>query len=114
MIFPKAILVCTSGKRCRKRGSKDVYAALVAEADKDGKRIEVSKCDCQKLCKSGPTVVVPDDDVAYGSVKTSDAAEIIAAHSGASGDKCVERLRVERKKRKHKHHKHKHGKKKKH
>ncbi len=95
----KTILVCTRGKKCCKRGSKEVYDALKEEAEKDGNRTEVKKSGCQKLCKTGPTVVVPADNASYGGVKAADSAEIVSTHANNDG-KRVDRLNVQNRKKK--------------
>jgi (2Fe-2S) ferredoxin len=55
-------------------------------------RVRVQKSGCLDQCEHGPMVVVYPEAVWYGSVRPSDAAEIVSGH--LVGGRPVERLRV--------------------
>jgi len=92
------IYICTEGKKCPKKGSKDVARALkkaVDTQDPDGQSIVVKECKCLDLCKKGPAIVVMPDKVRYGRVEPEDAGAIVSAH--LNGDDPVSRLVIKKK-----------------
>lgn len=97
MAKPRKLLVCTKGKKCPDRGSKDVLRELRKQAEELGIDIEVEKSGCLKLCKFGPAVCGLPEDTEYVGVTKSDCRELVQAH--ASGDR-VERLVRKRKDKK--------------
>ncbi len=93
---PCKLLVCTEGKRCRKRGGKQILRKLREVVKKQGLELAVTvkATDCMKLCKFGPSIMAMPDKVAYGHVTEDDCHAIAAA--AAKGDQ-VDALVVERK-----------------
>ena len=72
------VLVCTKGRKCRKRGSKDVLAALrEAVDDLDlGERVNVKRVGCLGICGKGPVVFVKRAKTCYVYVTESDCQDI--------------------------------------
>jgi (2Fe-2S) ferredoxin len=72
------VLVCTKGRKCRKRGSKDVLMALrdaVDELDL-GERVKVKRVGCFGICGKGPVVYVKRGKTCYVYVTESDCEDI--------------------------------------
>jgi (2Fe-2S) ferredoxin len=90
----RKLVVCTKGKKCPGRGSKQVLRELRNQAERQGLNVIVQSSDCLKLCKHGPSVLSLPDDVAYGGVTTDHCRQIVEAH--ATGCR-VEQLIVQRK-----------------
>ncbi|MBS2008262.1 MAG: (2Fe-2S) ferredoxin domain-containing protein [Cyanobacteria bacterium SZAS TMP-1] len=86
------IYVCTEGKKCPKRGGKDVARALHKAAEGTGDQLVVKECKCLDLCKKGPAVIVMPDKVRYGRVTEADAAEIVSTH--LAGGEPIKRLQT--------------------
>ena len=81
------VLVCR-GPRCTAVGSEDTMRALVLALMEAGLRDEdvlVTHTGCQFPCNQAPVVSVQPDDVWYGDVDPSAAAEIVHRHL-VSGD----------------------------
>lgn len=55
-------------------------------------KVRVNSAGCLDQCEHGPAVVVYPEEVWYGSVQASDAAEIVQEH--LLGGRPVERLRL--------------------
>ncbi len=93
------IIVCVRGKKCPKRGSKDVCAAIEEEVKNRGlsDSVTVKQSGCLDLCKKGPSVVVMPGKTKYGRVQKSDAAELVKA---CANGQSVDRLRLKKKKKK--------------
>ena len=93
------IYVCTEGKKCPKKGSKAVAAALrtavAALSADDQERIGVKECKCLDLCKKGPSIVVAPEKVRYGRVTAGDAVAIVNAH--LNGGEPLTRLQIKKK-----------------
>jgi bidirectional [NiFe] hydrogenase diaphorase subunit len=83
------IFVCM-GAACLAARSADVKQWLEVEARQKGleKTCAISGGGCRGLCVAGPTVTVEPDNVLYGQVKATDAADII----GSLGKEPVKRL----------------------
>lgn len=96
------IFVCTQGKKCPKKGGKEVCSAFETAASKQGVEdtVTVKGTKCLDLCKGAPGVVVMPEKVKYGRVDADDAAEILASH--VKGQGAVERLLFSKKKKKKK------------
>lgn len=91
------IFVCTAGKKCPKRGSREVAEALnraVQELDKTGSLV-IKECKCLDLCKQGPAVVVMPHKHKYGGVSQADARAIVVAE--LSGAEPIKRLLIKKK-----------------
>ncbi|MCK9458880.1 MAG: 4Fe-4S binding protein [Proteobacteria bacterium] len=99
----RRLLVC-GGTGCVASGALELRAALAAEAERAGLRVEtqLAPClegsgaptllavtGCQGLCEAGPLVRIEPDGVLYTRVQPAAAAEIVAAL--AKGE-VVERL----------------------
>ena len=76
--FQHRIFVCM-GAACLAARSADVKQWLEVEARQKGieKTCSISGGGCRGLCVEGPTVTVEPDNVLYGQVKATDAADII-------------------------------------
>jgi (2Fe-2S) ferredoxin len=92
----RTLLVCTKGKKCPDRGSKQVLRELRDEVERQGVDIEVEKSGCLKLCKFGPSICAMPEEFSYGGVSPEDAKALVQSH--ARGEK-LERLAVKRKKK---------------
>jgi (2Fe-2S) ferredoxin len=99
MAKQRKLVVCTKGKKCPKRGSKDILRELRKQADDLGVDIRVESSDCLKMCKFGPSVLALPDDVPYGGVEEKHCAKLVQSH--ADGE-VVEHLVVKRKGKKKK------------
>ena len=84
----KVLAVC-AGTGCRAQGALKVVEALRAEAAQRGADLEVLATGCLGFCQASPLVLLEPDGVVYQHVKTSDAADIVAAT--AAGE-LVDRL----------------------
>ena len=73
------ILVCTKGKKCKKRGSNKIFDAIKTASKKDDNSPDVVGCKCLGMCKNGPAVVVVPAKQKYKKVKTKDASRIVSA-----------------------------------
>lgn len=93
----RTLVVCTKGKKCPGRGSKEILRELRNQAERCGLDVIVESSDCLKLCKHGPAVLSLSDDVAYGRVTTDHCRQIVEAH--ATGCR-IEQLTVKRKDKK--------------
>ncbi len=73
------VLVCTKGRKCRKRGSKGVLTALRDAVDDHdlGDTIKVKKSDCLGICGKGPVVYVRRGKICYAYVTESDCEDIV-------------------------------------
>jgi len=90
------IFVCTEGKKCPKRGGKEVARALHKAAEgHDSDQLIIKECKCLDLCKKGPAVVVMPDKVKYGRVTAADAQEIVSTH--IAGGEPITRLQTKKK-----------------
>lgn len=96
------VFVCTQGKKCPKKGGKEVCAAFETAASDQGVEdsVTIKGTKCLKLCKGAPGVVVMPEQVKYGRVDADDAAEILSRH--VKGQGAVERLLFSKKKKKKK------------
>lgn len=75
------LLVCTEGKHCRKRGSKDVYCALrdaLAKQDLEDS-VKIKKSECLGMCKSGPAVEIRAFDLKFKGLSPDKCSKIIKA-----------------------------------
>lgn len=91
------IYVCTAGKKCPKKGSREVAEALnraVKELDGTGS-LAIKECKCLDLCKQGPVVVVMPHKHKYGGVGHADARAIVVAQ--LSGAEPIKRLLIKKK-----------------
>lgn len=72
------VLVCTKGRKCRKRGSKDVLAALRDAVDTLDwcERVKVKKVGCLGVCGKGPVVYVKRGHTCYVYVTEADCQDI--------------------------------------
>jgi (2Fe-2S) ferredoxin len=75
------VLVCKGGD-CKKRGSKEVRAALKGElrAARMNRDVRVDSVECLGLCKHGPNVVVHPPGTWYLGVVEDDVPEIVERH----------------------------------
>ena len=75
------VLVCTKGRKCRKRGSKDVLAALRDAVDdlNLAERVKVKKAGCLGVCGKGPVVYVKRGKTCYVYVTEADCQDIARA-----------------------------------
>lgn len=79
MAKQQKVLVCTKGKACRKRGSKELFCALEKTIETLGldKDICLKKSDCMGHCGRGPAVKVKRDKIVYGWVALADIRELV-------------------------------------
>jgi len=79
------VLVCTKGRKCPNRGSKDVLSALREAVDELdlSERIKVKQGGCFGMCGKGPVVVVKRDRTCYGYVTGSDCKDIVRSLQAA-------------------------------
>jgi (2Fe-2S) ferredoxin len=96
MAKKRKLLVCTKGKKCPKRGSKDILRELRTQAERLGADIEIESSGCLKMCKHGPSVLALPDEVPYGGVEEKHCALIVQNHADGV---VVEDLVVKRKKK---------------
>jgi len=75
------VLVCNGGD-CKKRGSKEIRAALKGELRAAGmnRDVRVDCVGCLGLCKHGPNVVVYPSGTWYLGLEEEDVPEIVARH----------------------------------
>lgn len=90
------VLICTKGKACRKRGSKELFCAMAESIENLGLEDEIclKKTDCMGHCGRGPAIKVKPDKLIYGWVSRSDIREIL--WSLVSG-KRIKRLTLKKK-----------------
>jgi NADH-quinone oxidoreductase subunit F/NADP-reducing hydrogenase subunit HndC len=79
MAYNHYILVC-GGTACESNKGAEIYAGLIAEAEKQGAadQVQIIKTGCFGFCEKGPIVKVLPEDSFYVEVKPSDVPEIIA------------------------------------
>lgn len=79
------VLVCTKGRKCRKRGSKGVLTALRDAVDDHdlGKSVQVKKSGCLGVCSKGPVVYVKRGKLCYVYVTEADCGEIVRSLEAA-------------------------------
>jgi len=88
------VLVCNGGD-CKKRGAKDVRAALksgLRAAGMNGE-VRVDSVDCLGLCKHGPNAVVYPSGTWYLGLVEGDVPEIVERH--LRGGEPVDHLAAE-------------------
>ena len=85
------VLVCKGGD-CKKRGSKDVRAALKDQLRDRGRLgdVRIDSVDCLGLCKHGPNTVVYPGGTWYLGLREGDVPEVVERH--LKGGEPVERL----------------------
>jgi NADH:ubiquinone oxidoreductase subunit F (NADH-binding)/(2Fe-2S) ferredoxin/Pyruvate/2-oxoacid:ferredoxin oxidoreductase delta subunit len=73
------ILVC-GGTACESNKGAEIYANLIAEAEKQGvsDQVQIIKTGCFGFCEKGPIVKVLPEESFYVEVKPSDVPEIIS------------------------------------
>lgn len=95
------VFVCTNERPaghprgcCKEKGSEILLQNLKEECLKAGLRdaVRAQKAGCLDVCEYGSALVVYPDNVWYGSVAPTDAAEIVREH--LVGGRPVERLRI--------------------
>jgi NADH-quinone oxidoreductase subunit F/NADP-reducing hydrogenase subunit HndC len=79
MAYNHYILTC-GGTACESNKGAEIYAKLIAEAEKLGVKdqVQIVKTGCFGFCERGPIVKVLPEDSFYVDVKPEDAEEIIA------------------------------------
>jgi NADH-quinone oxidoreductase subunit F/NADP-reducing hydrogenase subunit HndC len=79
MAYNHYIFTC-GGTACESNKGAEIYAALIAEAEKQGVKdqVQIVKTGCFGFCEKGPIVKVLPEESFYVEVKPEDAAEIIS------------------------------------
>jgi NADH-quinone oxidoreductase subunit F/NADP-reducing hydrogenase subunit HndC len=79
MAYNHYILTC-GGTACESNKGDEIYARLIAEAEKQGVKdqVQIVKTGCFGFCEQGPIVKVLPEESFYVGVKPDDAVEIIA------------------------------------
>ncbi|MGH3144405.1 MAG: (2Fe-2S) ferredoxin domain-containing protein [Rubrobacter sp.] len=88
------MLVCGGGD-CKKRGARDVRAALKGELRAAGMKgdVRVDSVDCLGLCKHGPNAIVYPQGTWYLGLVEDDVPEIVERH--LQGGEPVDHLAAE-------------------
>ena len=75
------MLVCNGGD-CKKRGAKDVRAALKGELREAGmnRDVRIDSVGCLGLCKHGPNAVVYPPGTWYLGLDRDDVPQIVERH----------------------------------
>lgn len=99
MAKPRKLYVCTEGKKCPKRGGKQVFAELQAQAEALGNDdIKVKETGCLKLCKHGPAALSMPDKIPYGRLDVQNCRLILDAHAkGERHDKLTVKGKAKKK-----------------
>ena len=94
------LLVCTKGKYCSARDSRDVLTVLRKTVERAQLEdiFKVKKSGCLGLCKHGPVVMVDPLGLSYGGVTEVDCVDIIERH--VARKKPIKRLLIKRGKHK--------------
>ncbi|MDR3336060.1 MAG: NADH-quinone oxidoreductase subunit NuoF [Treponema sp.] len=79
MAYNHYIFTC-GGTACESNKGAEIYAALIAEAEKQGVKdqVQIVKTGCFGFCEKGPIVKVLPEESFYVEVTPADAAEIIS------------------------------------
>lgn len=80
--YPQHVFVCTAGKNCSAKDSKDIFNALRTAVVEAGLKesVRVNHSGCLGQCGHGPMVVVYPEDVWYHGVTPAGAAQIVSEH----------------------------------
>ena len=74
----RKIFVCAKGKKCRKKGSADLFARFVELVDQTGVDACIVGTKCLGMCKHGPSVVEMPGKTKHKRVSLYDAEAILA------------------------------------
>ena len=92
------LFVCTKGKKCPKRGGKEVFTALEEGAKAQGLDVDVIPSKCLGLCKKGPSVVLMPGKEKITRVDPEDAADLLAKHCGGTASESKGKKKKKKKK----------------